>query len=163
AALRWRLVGPFRGGRALAIEGIPGDPATFYFGAVAGGVWKSQNAGRTWDPLTDAYPLASVGALTLAPSDPRVIYVGSGEADMRSDITYGNGMWKSTDAGRTWSPTGLDSTRQIARILVDPHDPNLVLVAALGHSYGPNADRGVYRSTDGGHSWRKVLYRDERT
>jgi photosystem II stability/assembly factor-like uncharacterized protein len=162
-AMRWRLVGPFRGGRALAIEGIPGDPATFYFGGVAGGIWKSENAGRTWVSLTDNQQFASVGALALAPSDPHVIYVGSGEADMRSDITYGNGMWKSTDGGHQWTHLGLDSTRQIARILVDPHDPNLLLVAALGHAYGPNADRGVYRSADGGRTWQKVLYRDERT
>ena len=160
--MQWRLVGPFRGGRALAIEGVAGDPATFYFGGVAGGVWKSGNAGRTWEPLTDAQPLASVGALALAPSDPNVIYVGSGEVDLRSDITYGNGMWKSTDGGHAWTHLGLDSTRQIGRILVDPHDPNTLLVAAFGHSYGPNADRGVYRSTDGGQTWQKTLYRNER-
>jgi photosystem II stability/assembly factor-like uncharacterized protein len=161
--MQWRLVGPFRGGRALAIEGVAGDPATFYFGGVAGGVWRSGNAGRTWEPLTDAQTFASVGALALAPSDPHVIYVGAGEADMRSDITYGNGMWKSTDGGHGWTHLGLDSTRQIARILVDPRDPNTLLVAALGHAYGPNPDRGVYRSTDGGQTWRKVLYRNERT
>jgi photosystem II stability/assembly factor-like uncharacterized protein len=160
--MQWRLVGPFRGGRALAIEGIAGDPATFYFGGVAGGVWRSGNAGRTWEPLTDAQTFASIGALALAPSDPNVIYVGAGEADMRSDITYGNGMWKSTDGGHAWTHIGLDSTRQIARILVDPHDSRTLLVAALGHAYGPNADRGVYRSTDGGQTWQKVLYRNER-
>jgi photosystem II stability/assembly factor-like uncharacterized protein len=162
-AMRWRLVGPFRGGRTLAVEGIAGDPATFYFGGVAGGVWRTQNAGATWEPLTDDQPFASIGALALAPSDPATIYVGTGEADMRSDITYGDGMWKSTDAGRHWAHIGLDSTRQIGRILVDPHDPNVVIVAALGHAYGSSADRGVFRSTDGGQSWHKTLYRDERT
>jgi photosystem II stability/assembly factor-like uncharacterized protein len=163
AALRWRLVGPFRGGRALAIEGIPGDPSTFYFGAVAGGVWRTRDAGITWQSLTDSVPFASVGALAIAPSFPNIIYVGSGEADMRSDITYGQGMWKSADGGAHWQSIGLRDTRQIGRILVDPHDPNLVLVAALGHAYGGNPDRGVYRSTDGGQTWSKVLYRDEHT
>lgn len=162
-AMRWRLVGPFRGGRALAIEGMPGDPATFYFGSVAGGVWRTRDAGTTWQSLTDDVPFASVGALALAPSAPNVIYVGTGEADMRSDITYGNGIWKSTDAGRHWAHLGLSDTRQIGRILVDPHDPNLVLVAALGHAYGPNGERGVYRSTDGGVSWQKVLFRNDQT
>jgi photosystem II stability/assembly factor-like uncharacterized protein len=163
AALRWRLVGPSRGGRALAIEGIPGDPATFYFGAVAGGVWRTRNAGVTWEPLTDGQPFASIGALAIAPSDHNTMYVGSGEADMRSDITYGQGMWKSTDGGTHWESIGLAATRQIGRILVDPHNPNVVLVAALGHAYAGNADRGVFRSTDGGESWAKVLYRDEHT
>ncbi|HTD61127.1 MAG TPA: glycosyl hydrolase, partial [Gemmatimonadaceae bacterium] len=161
--MQWRLVGPFRGGRALAIEGIAGDPATFYFGGVGGGVWRSGNAGRTWEAITDGQTFASIGALALAPSDPRVMYVGAGEADMRSDITYGNGMWKSADAGNSWTHLGLDSTRQIARILVDPRDPNTLLVAALGHAYGPNPDRGVYRSTDGGQTWQKVLFRNDRT
>ncbi len=163
AALRWRLVGPSRGGRALAIEGIPGDPSTFYFGAVAGGVWRTRNAGVTWQPLTDGQPFASVGALAIAPSDPNTIYVGSGEADMRSDITYGQGMWKSTDAGAHWQSIGLANTRQIGRILVDPHNANVLLVAALGHAYAGNPERGVFRSTDGGQSWSKVLYRDEHT
>ncbi len=163
AALQWRLVGPSRGGRALAIEGIPGDPGTFYFGAVGGGVWRTRDAGTTWQPLTDDQPFASVGALAIAPSDPNTIYVGSGEADMRSDITYGQGVWKSTDAGTHWQQVGLAETRQIGRILVDPHDADLVFVAALGHAYGGNTERGVFRSTDGGRSWTKVLYRDEHT
>ncbi len=163
AALRWRLVGPSRGGRALAIEGIPGDPSTLYFGAVAGGVWRTRNAGNTWQPMTDGQPFASVGALAIAPSDPNTIYVGSGEADMRSDITYGQGMWKSSDAGAHWQSIGLSDSRQIGRILIDPHNANVVLVAALGHAYAGNPERGVFRSTDGGQSWTKVLYRDEHT
>src|SRR5579862_871639 len=132
AGLHWRLVGPSRGGRALAIEGIPGDPATYYFGSVAGGVWRTRDAGQTWEPMTDGQPFASIGALAIAPSDPNTIYVGSGEADMRSDITYGQGMWKSSDGGAHWQSLGLAETRQIGRILIDPHDPNMVLVAALG-------------------------------
>jgi photosystem II stability/assembly factor-like uncharacterized protein len=163
AGMRWRLVGPFRGGRALAAAGVPGNPNLFYFGAVGGGVWRSDNAGRTWEPIFDGQPIASIGALAVGPSDPRVLYVGSGEADMRSDISYGNGMYKSTDGGRTWISIGLAETRQIGRILVDPRDPNLVFVAALGHAYGPNKERGVFRSRDGGKSWARVLFRDENT
>jgi photosystem II stability/assembly factor-like uncharacterized protein len=163
AGLRWRLVGPFRGGRTLTATGVPGQPNLFYFGAVGGGVWKSENAGRTWEPIFDSQPIASIGALTVAPSDPNVIYVGSGEADMRSDISYGNGMYKSVDAGKTWTRIGLTDTRQIGRILVDARDPNLVFVAALGHGYGPNKERGVFRSKDGGNTWKAVLLKDENT
>ena len=163
AGMRWRLVGPFRGGRTLAAAGVPGNPNLFYFGAVGGGVWRSDNAGRTWEPIFDGQPIASIGALAVAPSDPSVIYVGSGEADMRSDISYGNGMYKSTDGGKSWISIGLADTRQIGRILVDPHDPNRVFVAALGHAYGPNEERGVFRSKDGGKSWSRVLFHDENT
>jgi photosystem II stability/assembly factor-like uncharacterized protein len=163
AGLQWRMVGPFRGGRVLAVAGVPGDPNLFYFGAVGGGVWKSENAGRTWEPIFDDQPIASIGAIAVAPSDPRILYVGTGEADMRSDISYGNGMYRSSDAGRTWTRIGLEATRQIGRILVDPRDPNLVFVAALGHAYGPNPERGVYRTKDGGRSWSRVLFRDENT
>ena len=157
--LRWRSIGPFRGGRALAATGVPGDPLRWYFGAVDGGVWETGDAGRTWRPIFDREPAASIGAIAVAPSDPRVIYVGTGEADMRSDIVQGDGVYKSTDGGRTWTHLGLDDTRQIAAILVDPHDANVVYVAALGHPYGPNAERGVFKSIDGGATWRKVLYR----
>jgi len=163
AGMRWRLVGPFRGGRALAAAGVPGNPNLFYFGAVGGGVWRSDNAGRTWEPIFDGQPIASIGALAVAPSDPRVIYVGSGEADMRSDISYGNGMYKSTDGGKSWISIGLADTRQIGRILVDPRNPDLVFVAALGHAYGPNRERGVFRSKDGGKNWSRALFRDENT
>jgi photosystem II stability/assembly factor-like uncharacterized protein len=162
-ALHWRLIGPFRGGRVLTVAGIPGDGRHFYFGAVDGGVWTTQDAGRTWQPLFDHEPVGSIGAIALAPSSPSTIYVGTGEADMRSDIAQGDGMYKSTDDGAHWTHIGLTDSRQISRVLVDPHDPNLVYVAALGHPYGPNAERGVFRSRDGGKHWTKVLYEDPNT
>jgi photosystem II stability/assembly factor-like uncharacterized protein len=157
-ALRWRLIGPFRGGRVLTVAGIAGDGRHFYFGAVDGGVWTTQDAGRTWQPLFDREPVGSIGAIAIAPSSPATIYVGTGEADMRSDIAQGDGMYKSTDGGAHWAHIGLTDSRQISRILVDPRDPNLVYVAVLGHPYGPNAQRGVFRSRDGGQHWTKVLY-----
>jgi photosystem II stability/assembly factor-like uncharacterized protein len=160
AALHWRLIGPFRGGRALAVTGVPGQPNHFYFGAVDGGVWESRDAGRTWNPIFDAQDIASIGAIAVAPSDPRTIYVGTGEADMRSDIAYGDGVYKSTDGGRTWQHLGLDDTKQIGAIVVDPRDANVVYVAALGHQYGPNAERGVFKTIDGGRTWSKVLYKN---
>jgi photosystem II stability/assembly factor-like uncharacterized protein len=163
SGMRWRMIGPFRGGRALTAVGVPGQPSVFYFGAVGGGVWKTTNAGRTWTPIFDAEPIASIGAIAVAPSDPNVIYVGSGEADMRDDISYGNGMYKSTDAGKTWTRIGLEDSRQIGQIVVDPRNPDRVWVAALGHAYGANLERGVYRSNDGGQSWQKVLFKDENT
>jgi photosystem II stability/assembly factor-like uncharacterized protein len=163
SGLSWRLVGPFRGGRALTATGVAGEPDRFYFGSVGGGVWRTDNAGRTWEPIFDAQPVASIGAIAVAPSDPNVLYAGSGEADMRSDISYGNGVYGSRDGGKTWTHLGLSDTRQIGRILVDPRDPNLVFVAALGHAYGPNAERGVFRSKDGGRTWAKVLFKDEDT
>jgi photosystem II stability/assembly factor-like uncharacterized protein len=161
--LRWRLIGPFRGGRVLTVTGVPGEPAHFYFGSVDGGVWETRDAGRTWQPIFDSQPVGSIGALAVAPSNPRVIYAGSGEADMRSDIAQGDGMYKSADGGRTWAHTGLADSQQIGRVLVDPRNPDVVYVAALGHPYGPNAERGVFRSRDGGGSWRKVLFKDENT
>ena len=162
-AMAWRMIGPFRAGRALAVSGVPGQPDLFYFGAVDGGVWRSPNAGETWSPIFDGQRVASIGALAVAPSDPSVIYVGSGEADMRSDISFGGGMFKSTDAGASWNAIGLADTRQIGRILVDPHNPDVVLVAALGHAYAANPDRGVYRSADGGRSWNRTLFKDDDT
>ena len=163
AALRWRLIGPFRGGRVLAVTGVPGRPENFYFGAVGGGVWRTGDAGRVWTPVFDGPPSGSIGALAVAPSDPDVVYVGTGEADMRSDISYGDGMYRSTDGGRTFRAAGLRDSRQIGRILIDPHHPEVVLVAALGHGFGPNPERGVFRSADGGKSWQRVLYRDDAT
>src|SRR5262245_29671932 len=159
AGLRWRSIGPFRSGRVNGVTGVPGQPSVFYMGSVGGGVWKTTNAGRTWFPVFDSQPIASIGAITVAASAPDAVYVGSGEADMRSQISFGNGMYKSTDAGKTWSHIGLDATRQIGRVIVDPRDPNVVFVAALGHVYGANPDRGVYRSRNGGASWEKVLFK----
>jgi photosystem II stability/assembly factor-like uncharacterized protein len=161
--LRWRLVGPFRGGRTVSVAGIPGNPNVYYFGSVGGGVWKTTNDGVTWNPIFDSQSVASVGAIALAPSDPNTIYVGAGEPDLRSDLSTGNGVYKSTDAGATWQHIGLEDSRQIARIVIDPHDANIVLVAAVGHAYGPNPERGVFKSTDGGKTWTKALFVDDRT
>jgi photosystem II stability/assembly factor-like uncharacterized protein len=163
AGLRWRNVGPFRGGRALAVGGVAGDGRTFYFGAAGGGVWKTTNAGAAWKPIFDGQPVASIGALAVAPGDANTLYVGSGEADMRSDIQHGNGMYRSRDAGTTWTRIGLEDSRAIGRILVDPHDANTLLVAALGHQYGPNDMRGVFRSADGGATWTRTLFHDRDT
>jgi len=158
--LHWRLVGPFRGGRVLTVSGVPGQPTRFYFGSVNGGVWETGNAGRTWRPVFDGQPVGSIGALAVAPSNPRVLYVGSGEADMRSDIAQGDGVYKTLDGGSSWTKLGLADTQQIGRIIVDPRNQDHVLVAALGHPYGPNPERGVFATTDGGRSWQKVLYKD---
>src|SRR6185503_18110523 len=163
SGLRWRMIGPFRGGRVNAVSGVVGQPDTFYFGSVGGGVWKSANAGRTWTPIFDSTNVASIGAIAVAPSNPNLIYVGTGEADMRDSIAFGDGVYKSADGGKTWRHIGLESTRQIGRIIVHPRDPTIVYVAALGHVYGPHPDRGVYRSRDGGTTWQKVLYKDENT
>ena len=161
--LRWRSIGPFRGGRSLAVTGVRGQADVFYFGAVGGGVWRSNDAGRTWKPIFDTAGIASIGAIAVAPSNPQIIYVGTGEADMRSDISYGNGMYKSADGGKSWTHIGLEDSRQIARILIDAQDPQKVFVAALGHAYGPNSERGVFYSKDGGKKWKRVLFRDENT
>jgi len=162
--LRWRLVGPFRGGRAVAVAGDPVKPLVFYFGAVDGGVWKTENAGATWRNVTDGTSdIASVGAIAIAPSDPNVLYVGTGEADLREDLTGGSGMYRTTDGARSWRRIGLEDTRHIAAVRVDPHDPNLVYVAAMGHAFGPNPERGVYRSRDGGATWRRVLFLNDST
>ena len=155
--LKWRLIGPFRGGRAVAVAGVPGDSTTFYFGAVNGGVWKTTDAGTVWTPIFDDQPIGSIGAIAVAPSDPKRIYVGTGESDIRSDLSSGNGVYRSSDGGTTWTHLGLDDTRQIGRIVIDPHNPNIVYVGALGHAYGPNEQRGVYKSVDGGSHWNKVL------
>jgi photosystem II stability/assembly factor-like uncharacterized protein len=159
--LRWRMIGPHRGGRSIAVSGVEGQPNLYYFGAVGGGVWKSANAGVTWEPIFDGQAIASIGAIAVAPSNPDIIYVGTGEADFRSDLTYGNGVYKSTDAGRTWTNIGLKTSRHISRIVIDPKNPDIVFVAAMGSAYGPGQERGLFRSTDGGVNWTKVLYRDE--
>src|SRR6266568_898547 len=161
--MRWRAVGPFRGGRTKAITGVPGQPSVFYMAPVNGGVWKTNDFGRTWAPIFDDQPTGSVGAIAVAPSDPNIVYVGSGEGLARPDLSVGDGIYKSTDAGRTWTHLGLRDGQQIPMIIVDPRDANRLFVAVLGHPYGPNAERGIFRSTDGGATWQKVLYKDENT
>src|SRR5258706_12931072 len=163
SAMRWRQVGPFRGGRVLAVTGVPGEPNVFYFGAAAGGVWKTTDAGANWTPIFDKESIASIGAIEVAPSDHNIIYVGSGEACIRGNISYGNGVYKSLDGGKTWKHLGLKDTRHIGAVIIDPKNPNIVFVAALGHVYGPNEERGVFRTTDGGATWQKVLYKDTKT
>ena len=157
SGLSWRLIGPFRGGRAVAVTGVAGGGSTFYFGAVDGGIWKTTDAGTVWTPIFDGQGVASIGALDAAPSDPEILYAGTGESDIRSDLATGDGIYKSADGGKTWKNVGLRDTRQISRIVVSPRDPNLVFVAALGHAYGPNPERGVFRSADGGETWQHVL------
>lgn len=161
--MQWRQVGPFRGGRALAITGVPNEPNTWYFGAVAGGVWKSTDAGQNWKPIFDKEDISSIGAIAVAPSDHNVIYVGTGECAPRGNMTYGTGVYKSEDAGATWKNIGLKDSRQIGALIVDPKNPDVVLVAAFGHAYGPNNERGIFRTADGGKTWTKVLFKDENT
>ena len=162
-AMQWRQIGPFRGGRALAIEGVPGEPDTYYFGAVAGGVWKTTDGGANWTPLFDKEPISSIGAIAVAPSDHNVIYAGTGEAAIRGNTTYGTGVFKSIDGGKTWQNLGLKDSRQIGALIVDPRNADVVLVAALGHAFGPNQERGIFRTADGGKTWTKVLSKDENT
>jgi photosystem II stability/assembly factor-like uncharacterized protein len=161
--LRWRMIGPFRGGRTRAAAGVPSQPNVFYIGQVNGGVWKSDDYGRTWNPIFDHEPTQSIGAIAVAPSDPNIIYVSSGEGLHRPDLSVGNGIYKSADAGKTWTHLGLVDGQQIPAIAVDPRDPNHVFAAVLGHPYGPSEGRGIYRSTDGGKNWQKVISKDENT
>src|SRR5580700_8740272 len=151
--MRWRCIGPFRGGRTVAISGVAHQPNVFYMAAVDGGVWKTTDFGNTWVPIFDDQPTGSVGALAVSESDPNVIYVGSGEGLQRPDLSTGDGIYKSTDAGKTWTHLGLRDAYQIASIATDPEDSNRLFVAALGHPYGPNTERGVFRSTDGGQTF----------
>ena len=161
--LRWRMIGPFRGGRTRAAAGVPSQPNVFYVGQVNGGVWKTDDYGRTWNPIFDHESSQSIGAIAIAPSDPNIIYVGSGEGLHRPDLSVGNGIYKSTDAGKTWSHLGLADGQQIPALAVDPRDPNRVFAAVLGHPYGPSEERGLYRSTDGANSWQRVISKDENT
>jgi photosystem II stability/assembly factor-like uncharacterized protein len=161
--LSWRMIGPFRGGRTRALAGVPSQPSVFYVGAVNGGVWMTDDAGRTWRPLFDAEPTQSIGAIAVAPTDPNIIYVGSGEGLLRPDLSVGNGMYRSNDAGRSWVHLGLGNAQQIAALAVDPHDPARLFAAVLGHPYGPSEERGIYRSLDSGATWQRVLYKDQDT
>ena len=161
--LHWRMIGPFRGGRTRAAAGVPTQPNVFYIGAVNGGVWKSDDYGRTWNPIFDAQPTQSIGAIAVAPSDPNIVYVASGEGLHRPDLSVGNGIYRSADGGNTWKHLGLEAGQQIPALVVDPRDPNRLFAAVLGNPYGPSAERGIFRSLDGGVSWQKVLYKDDNT
>src|SRR2546426_2630697 len=160
--MRWRYIGP-EGNRTDAVAGVAGDPLVYYVGAASGGIWKTTDGGLHWDPIFDDHPVSSIGALAVAPSDPNVVWAGTGEPFIRSHISVGEGIFKSTDAGKTWTRTGLEKTGRIARVLIDPANPNVVLACALGHAYGPQPERGVFRTTDGGANWQRVLFVDENT
>ncbi|RMH68242.1 MAG: glycosyl hydrolase [Bacteroidetes bacterium] len=160
-ALTYRHLGPYRGGRSAAVTGVPGHPGLFYMGATGGGVWRTTDGGRSWNNISDGFFGGSIGAVAVSPSDPNVIYVGGGEKTVRGNVSHGYGMWKSVDAGKTWTPIGLEDTRHIPRIRIHPTNPDLVYVAALGHLFGPNEQRGVFRSKDGGQTWEKILYVNE--
>lgn len=161
--LRWRMIGPHRGGRTVGGCGVPQQPNVFYIGVNNGGVWKTTDFGRTWDPIFDGQSTGSIGDVAVAPSDPNIVYVASGEGIQRPDLSVGDGIYRSSDAGKTWTHLGLAAGQQMGGLAIDPHDPNRVFVAVLGHPYGPNPERGVYRSSDGGKTWEKVLYKDENT
>src|ERR1041384_3120851 len=162
--LQWRSIGPYRGGRSTAGAGVASQPMFFYFGGVGGGVWKTSDGGINWESISDGsvFGTASVGAIGLSDSDPNTIYVGMGELPILGNVSHGDGVYKSTDAGKTWKHIGLEDTRQISRIRVHPKNPDIVYVAAQGHVWAPNADRGVFRSTDGGKTWKKVLFRSDK-
>ena len=162
--MKWRCIGPYRGGRVTAVAGIPSKPYTYYFGATGGGVWKTEDGGLNWKPVSDGFfKTGSVGAIAVSEWDPNIVYVGMGEVPMRGNVSHGDGMYKSNDAGKTWKQVGLSDTNQISRIRIHPQNPDIVYVAALGHVYGPNQERGVFRTKDGGKTWQKVLYRDDKT
>jgi photosystem II stability/assembly factor-like uncharacterized protein len=163
AGMRWRMIGPLRAGRTRAVAGVPSQPNVFYIGVCNGGVWKTNDYGRTWNPIFDNQPTGSIGAVAVAPSNPEIIYVGCGEGLQRPDLSTGDGIYKSIDAGRTWTHLGLRDGQQIPQIIIDPRNPDRLFVAVLGHPYGPNEERGIFRSTDGGQTFQKVLYRDENT
>src|SRR5580692_9244451 len=161
-SLQWRSIGPLRGGRSITCAGSPSRPYEYYFGATGGGLWKTTDGGTTWRPVTDGQlHSSSVGAVAVSESNPDVVYIGMGETELRGNIMQGDGVYKSTDAGRTWKNVGLADTQAISRIRIHPTDPNIVYVSALGHPYGRNPERGVFRSKDGGATWEKILYRDD--
>jgi len=158
-AIKFRCIGPPRGGRVVAVAGHPTERNTFYFGACAGGVWKTVDGGTYWENISDGFFTSSaVGAMAVAPSDPNVIYVGTGEASIRGDVSWGDGVYKSTDGGKTWRNVGLEDTHHIGKIQIHPQNPDIVYVAALGHAFGPNEERGVFRTLDGGKSWQRLLF-----
>jgi photosystem II stability/assembly factor-like uncharacterized protein len=162
-AMKWRCIGPYRGGRVTAVAGVPSQPYTYYFGATGGGVWKTEDGGLNWKPVSDGFfKTGSVGAIAVSEWDPNIVYVGMGEVPMRGNVSHGDGMYKSDDAAKTWKHIGLSDTSQISRVRIHPQNPDIVYVAALGHVYGPNEQRGVFRSKDGGKTWEKVLYRDNK-
>src|SRR4051794_11357325 len=163
-ALQYRLIGPFRGGRVGAVVGVPSQPNVYYYGATGGGVWKSTDGGNNWENISDGYfRLGSVGAIAVADSDPNIIYVGMGEETVRGNVSHGDGVYKSIDGGKTWKNVGLVDTRQISRIRIDPKNPDIAYVAAIGHVWGPNDERGVFRTRDSGKTWQKILFRDNKT
>src|SRR5579884_1681336 len=154
--MEWRLVGPYIGGRVVAVAGVPDQPNLFYMGGVQGGVWKSENYGNSWENITDGKMGTishSIGAIAVAPSNSKIIYVGTGESDIRGDWAHGEGIYKSTDAGKTWKYAGLKETREIGTIVIDPHNPDVAYASSLGHVFKPNPDRGLYKTTDGGKTW----------
>jgi photosystem II stability/assembly factor-like uncharacterized protein len=161
--MKYRLIGPFRGGRSLTASGVAGDPTTYYFGSTGGGVWKSTDGAMTWAPVFEKQTVSSIGSLAIAPSDPNVVYVGTGEACIRGNISHGDGILKTVDGGKTWNNVGLRDSRAIGKVIVDPKNADVVYVAALGHPFGPNTERGIFRTIDGGKTWDKVLYKDENT
>ena len=161
SAVKWRNIGPFRGGRSAAVTGVSSDPTLFYMGTTGGGVWKTENGGSSWKNISDGYFGGSIGAVEVNASDPNVIYVGEGEVTVRGNVSSGNGMWRSTDAGESWTYLGLENSRHIPRVRTHPNDPDLVYVAVLGDLYKSSEDRGLYRSNDGGKNWEKILYANE--
>lgn len=161
--MKYRTIGPFRGGRSLTASGIAGDPTTYYFGATGGGVWKTTDGAVTWTSVFDKQGTSSIGSVAIAPSNPNLVYVGTGEACIRGNISHGDGVYKTVDGGKTWKNVGLHDSRAIGRVIVDPQNADIVLVAALGHPYGSNSERGIFRTTDGGKTWQRVLYKDENT
>src|SRR5678809_186735 len=163
ASLEWRAIGPFRGGRVVAVAGDSVNSQVFYFGSTGGGVWKTTDGGIYWENVSDGYfQRASVGAIAVAQADSNVLYVGMGESCIRGNVSHGDGVYRSTDAGKTWTHLGLEKTRNIGQVRVHPDEPDTVYVAALGHAHGANTERGVYRSRDGGKTWKRVLYRSDR-
>jgi photosystem II stability/assembly factor-like uncharacterized protein len=162
-SLRWRMIGPFRGGRTVGAVGVPAQPGVFYIGVNNGGVWKTTDYGRTWKPVFDKESTGSVGDVTVSASNPNMVLVACGEGLQRPDLSIGNGVYKSMDGGKTWKHLGLSNGQQIGNVIIDPTNDNRIFVAVLGHPYGPNTERGVYRSLDGGNNWERVLYIDENT